>query len=215
MSPSAAWTSTDFSQGAGIHITGTGATGDWIYGDFLGTDPTGTQAGPNDEGVEIDGGATTDVIGTNGDSDADAGERDVIGGNTFAGVWIHGVGTTGNVVAGDLIGTNVTGDAALPNARRPYGASGFYDNVGGGVIIDGGATGNRIGGDSLGPDGPGPTLRRRQPHLGQRERRRRAFRHRDERATWSQGDLIGTDLTGDQRSGQRAARSPDRLRGLE
>ena len=31
-------------QGAGIHLTGTGATGDWIYGNFLGTDPTGTQA---------------------------------------------------------------------------------------------------------------------------------------------------------------------------
>ena len=48
----------NFSQGAGIHITGTGATGDWIYGNFLGTDPTGTQAEPNDAGVEIDGGAT-------------------------------------------------------------------------------------------------------------------------------------------------------------
>ena len=47
-----------FSQGAGIHITGTGATGDWIYGNFLGTDPTGTQALPNNDGVEIDAGAT-------------------------------------------------------------------------------------------------------------------------------------------------------------
>ena len=33
-----------YSQGAGIHITGAGATGDWIYGNFLGTDPTGTHA---------------------------------------------------------------------------------------------------------------------------------------------------------------------------
>ena len=46
-----------FSQGAGIHLTGTGATGDWIYGNFLGTDPTGTQAEPNHVGVEIDDGA--------------------------------------------------------------------------------------------------------------------------------------------------------------
>ena len=83
----------------------------------MGTDPTGTHAEPNDEGVEIDGGATTDVIGTNGDSDADAGERDVIGGNTFAGVWIDGVGTAGNVVAGDLIGTNVTGDKRPSRTR--------------------------------------------------------------------------------------------------
>ena len=38
----------NFSQGAGIHITGTAATGDWIYGNFLGTEPTGTQAVPNE-----------------------------------------------------------------------------------------------------------------------------------------------------------------------
>jgi hypothetical protein len=43
-------------QGAGGHITGPSATADWIYGDFLGTDPTGTQAGANIYGVEIDGG---------------------------------------------------------------------------------------------------------------------------------------------------------------
>src|SRR5215470_11547827 len=46
-----------FSQGAGIHLTGTGASGDWIHGNFLGTNPTGTQAQPNNEGVEIDAGA--------------------------------------------------------------------------------------------------------------------------------------------------------------
>ena len=39
-----------FTQGAGIHLTGTGATGDWIYGNFLGTDPTGTQADPTTPG---------------------------------------------------------------------------------------------------------------------------------------------------------------------
>ena len=33
-----------FAAGAGIHITGTGATGEWIYGNFLGTDPTGGAA---------------------------------------------------------------------------------------------------------------------------------------------------------------------------
>ena len=52
-----------FSQGAGIHVTGTGATGDWIYGNFLGTDPTGTQAVPNNDGVQIDGGAANNTIG--------------------------------------------------------------------------------------------------------------------------------------------------------
>ena len=70
----------NFCQGAGIHITGTGATGDWIYGNFLGTDPTGTQAEPNDDGVEIDGGASDNLIGTNGDGVNDAAERNLISG---------------------------------------------------------------------------------------------------------------------------------------
>src|SRR5262249_20387768 len=60
-----------FSQGAGIHISGTGATGDWIYGNFLGTDPTGTLVLANNEGIEIDGGATENLIGTNGDGKND------------------------------------------------------------------------------------------------------------------------------------------------
>ena len=55
-----------FSQGAGIHVSGTGATGDWVYGNDLGTDPTGAEAEPNEYGVEIDGGAADNVIGTDG-----------------------------------------------------------------------------------------------------------------------------------------------------
>ena len=105
----------DFSQGAGIHLTGTGATGDWIDGNFLGTDPTGTLAAPNDYGVEIDGGASSNLIGSNGDGINDAAERNLISGNLCGGVWIDGQGTDGNAVAGNFIGTSVTGDVALNN----------------------------------------------------------------------------------------------------
>ncbi len=91
-----------FTQGAGIHVTGTSATGDWIYGNFLGTDPTGTLPLPNNEGVEIDGGATQNLIGTNGDGANDAAERNLLSANTLAGVWISGQGTDGNGVAGNL-----------------------------------------------------------------------------------------------------------------
>ncbi len=149
MSRSAGSTSAIFSQGAGIHVTGAGATGDWIYGDFLGTDPTGTQAEPDNVGVEIDGGAVKNVIGTNGDGVNDDAERNLLSGNSYSGVWITGQGTTGNIVAGDLIGTTNSGDTDLPNGTRaPYDysyASSFYDQFGGGVIIDGGAYGNQIG----------------------------------------------------------------------
>ena len=110
-----------FAAGAGIHITGAGATGNWIYGNFLGTDPTGTRALPNQEGVAIDAGASDNTIGTNGPGVDDAAEQNILSGNVFAGVWITGQGTSGNIVAGNLIGSDLTGAAVLGNAR-----SGIY-----------------------------------------------------------------------------------------
>ena len=101
--------------GAGIHITGTAATGDWIYGNFLGTDPTGTQAVPNHYGVEIDGGASNNLVGTNGDGANDTSERKPDQRQHVRWRLDHGQGTDGNAVAGNLIGTTVTGDTALPN----------------------------------------------------------------------------------------------------
>jgi hypothetical protein len=144
----------NFSQGAGIHITGSGATGDWIYGNLLGTDPTGTQAEPDNVGVQIDGGATYNLIGTDGDGRNDAAERNVVSGNQFAGIWINGQGTDGNAVAGNFIGTSATGDVALANGSSPQ-----YDSnsnaIGGGCVIEGGASGNRIGTDGTSADDAG------------------------------------------------------------
>jgi len=144
----------NFSQGAGIHITGSGATGNWIYGNFLGTDPTGTQAEPDDYGAEIDGGASHNLIGTNGDGIDDPAERNVISGNLFAGVWINGQGTDGNAVAGNLIGASVSGDVAVNNGTSPvyYNYQGY---LGGGVVISGGASRNRIGTDGSSVDDAG------------------------------------------------------------
>ena len=148
----------NFSQGAGIHLTGTGSTGDWIYGTFLGTDPTGTQAEPNEYGVEIDRGASGNLIGTNGDGVNDAAERNVISGNSFAGIWINGPGTERNAVAGNFIGTTVSGDVALDNGTSTVyynnGAS-YGINTGGGVVIQGGASSNRIGTDGGSVDDAG------------------------------------------------------------
>ena len=117
-----------FSQGAGIHVTGTGATGNWVYGNFLGTDPTGTQAVPNNTGVQIDGGAANNTIGG-----TTAGAGNVISANGNSGIWITGAGTTGVVVQQNLIGTDLTGTKPLGNADP-------------GVQIDGGAANNTIGG---------------------------------------------------------------------
>ncbi len=140
-----------FASGAGVHITGTAATGDWIYGNFLGTDPTGTQAAPNNYGVEIDSGASDNLIGTNGDGVNDAAEQNVVSGNSVAGVWINGRGTDGNVVAGNLIGTSVTGDTAVGNGSHPTGTIWSY-YYGGGLLIQNGASGNLVGTDGRGVD---------------------------------------------------------------
>ena len=63
------------------------------------------------------------------------GAGNLISGNAGDGVEICGSGTTGNVVAGNLIGTDATGEAALPNGAD-------------GVQIDSGASNNTVGGTS-------------------------------------------------------------------
>jgi titin len=56
---------------------------------------------PNNTGVEIDAGAASNLVGTNGDGVNDVSERNLLSGNLFAGVWITGQGTMGNAVAGN------------------------------------------------------------------------------------------------------------------
>jgi hypothetical protein len=145
---------THFSRGAGIHITGPGATNNWITGSFLGTDPTGTQYAPNNMGVEIDAGATGNLIGSDGDGVNDAAEGNLVSGNLLAGVLIAGPGTDGNAVAGNQIGTDITGTLALSNGLEPaYDFQGNY--LGGGIVLFDGASNNRIGTDGQGVDDVG------------------------------------------------------------
>jgi hypothetical protein len=144
-----------FSQGAGIHITGTDATGDWVYGNFLGVDPTGMQAMPDDYGVEIDAGASTNLIGTNGDGINDAAERNLLSGDLFAGIWLNGSVTNANAVAGNFIGTDITGTVAINNGTQWVYDPSLGATFGGGVVIENGASNNRVGTDGLSVDDAG------------------------------------------------------------
>jgi hypothetical protein len=131
--------------GAGIHLTGTGATGNWICGNFIGTDPTGTQAAPNNDGVLIDNGASGNIIGTDGDGIDDEAKRNLISGNWDVGVEITGLNaggnvvadTNGNVVAGNFIGTDVTGTLPLGNGGWGVALQGTSSNRVGLVPHDG------------------------------------------------------------------------------
>jgi len=113
----------------GVKIHGPATTDNVVQGNRIGTDEAGNGALPNGrDGVEITGGANSNTIGGTA-----AGAENVISGNARYGVIISTAGTTGNMVEGNLIGSNAAGNGALPNA--------FH-----GVVINGGATGNTIGG---------------------------------------------------------------------
>ena len=58
---------------------------------------------------------------TNGDGVADAAEPNVISGNLNDGIYLCDHGTEKNVVAGNFIGTDVTGTLALGNAGHGVG----------------------------------------------------------------------------------------------
>ena len=116
-------------NGAGIHIQ---SNSDIVQGNYLGTDVTGTTAGPgNSVGILIDNTSGNTIGGTG------AGAGNVISGNSVDGIEIFGSGTTGNVVLGNFIGTNAAGATGLGNAIV-------------GVDIASGASGNTIGGTASG-----------------------------------------------------------------
>ena len=156
-----------FSQGAGIHLTGTGATGDWIYGNFLGTDPTGTQAEPNDYGVEIDGGASDNLIGTNGDGVNDAAERNLISAATPSPASGSRARHGWQCRRGQLHRDRCHG-SRLDNVWSNYGTSAVGESIVG-------RSGNRIGIDGTSVDADSA----RKCHLGQSayDGRRASDRH--------------------------------------
>jgi Bacterial Ig-like domain (group 3)/Right handed beta helix region len=94
-------------------------SGNVIAGNRIGTDLTGTQALANGSGgIWITAGANGNLIGTDGNDIDNVGERNLISGNNqnfVAGITID-AGCSNNVVAGNFIGTDVTGTQSLPNS---------------------------------------------------------------------------------------------------
>jgi parallel beta-helix repeat protein len=116
----------------GVFLHDTGASGNVLAGNFIGTDALGTSNLNNGaEGVEISLGGNGNTIGGTA-----AGARNVISGNADNGILIRDGGTTGNLVQGNVIGADTTG-AAL-------------GNNGAGVAIAGGASNNTVGGTDPG-----------------------------------------------------------------
>jgi parallel beta-helix repeat protein len=117
---------------AGIQIE---SNDNHLEGCFIGTDPTGTVAHPNGTGVVLVAGTTGNVIGGSA-----PGARNLISGNT--GVGIQSTGGGANVIQGNLIGTDLTGNSPLPNGEgiSLTGTTGFLiggSNPGEGNVISG------------------------------------------------------------------------------
>jgi hypothetical protein len=109
--------------------TGIGISGPYeanasvVVNNYIGTNAAGTASlGNRNNGVEINDGHGNRIGGTT------AAERNLISGNLQNGVIIYnGHGTffsaTGNIIIGNYIGTNATGDGAVPNLHAGVASS--------------------------------------------------------------------------------------------
>jgi titin len=91
----------------GIELANAGTSSNQVLNNTIGTDAAGTSALANYDGILVKS-APNNIIGL-------AGAGNVISGNSQYGLVIVGAGATGNQVQSNFVGTDETGNAALPN----------------------------------------------------------------------------------------------------
>jgi hypothetical protein len=139
---------------AGIQVLYPEAAGNRVEACFVGLDPGGTNAAPNElYGVNIAGGAHRNVIGG-----TNASQRNVISGNAGSGIQISETNSDHNAVLGNYIGLDDSGALAVPNALNgidiSLGASnttvgaGAVDGSGRNVISGNGGYGVSLSGSN-------------------------------------------------------------------
>lgn len=146
----------------GLDFSGGG--GNTVAGCVIGLDAASVDRGNSGNGILLTASANN-VIG--GPTFA---ARNVISGNTGDGIEISGVGSSNNIVAGNLIGTGLAGTLDLGNANGVLLTSAAHNRIGGtnsternvisgnsyGIFIQtAGATNNLIVGNYLGTDSTG------------------------------------------------------------
>lgn len=111
----------------GVLIYSSGSYNNEIVGNYIGTNILCTDTVPNGNGVMIVSSASNIIGGTATNAE------NVISGNRGAGIVINGTGANENLIVGNYIGVDATGNAPLSN---------HY-----GVIIKGDADNNKVGGN--------------------------------------------------------------------
>jgi len=150
----------------GVIIYSAGASNNMVLGNYIGPDATGTNALPNTYGGVTIQGVPGNIIGaTNG--------RNVISGNTGNGVYLVTAGASNNVVEGNYIGLDATGEKRLANTSAgvyiqvpnniiggavPGAGNVISGNAANGIFIYGSGTSNNlVEGNFLGTDALGKT----------------------------------------------------------
>lgn len=156
----------------GIDIRGSGATGNKVQGNFVGTNADGTAVSGNLRGVVLASDTSSGEASGNTVGGTTASARNVISGNGNTGVTI--AKSDNNFVQGNYLGTNADGDGPLPNGS--FGGVEAFDSsqgntIGGtvagarnvisgssgyGVHLDGSqVTGTKVQGNYIGTDATG------------------------------------------------------------
>ena len=148
-------------NGDGIDLQGAAAIGNMILGNRIGTTASGEAIlGNSGDGIVLDSGPAKNAIGG-----TSAVAANVICGNAD-GIHLRGAQTVSNSIAGNFIGTDTTGKAALPNRSNGIEVEGAQSNSIGdttpgagnmiaynaasGIVVTGAsATGNSILGNSI------------------------------------------------------------------
>jgi parallel beta-helix repeat protein len=107
----------------GIGITQ--ANGNYIKGNKIGTNYDGILAIPNPYGIAVDNASGTIIGGTT------VSDRNIISGNSSAGIVFNGSGAVSNIVKGNYIGTTFSGNDSLPNANGIILAGAALNTIGG------------------------------------------------------------------------------------
>ncbi|MBO7570564.1 MAG: T9SS type A sorting domain-containing protein [Bacteroidales bacterium] len=94
----------------GLFIVTRGTDENIFRGNLVGTNAAGTTAIPNDVGLMLAADAKNNIIG--GDN---ASDRNLFSGNIYAGIEVTDLGTENNIIKGNYIGVDITGNSPLPN----------------------------------------------------------------------------------------------------